>query len=80
MILITQRNQSGESRLEACIVIIGHFVVDVIAAIVDVVVVLIWTAHQSSSQYVEVWIRTVERVPVTYGRRVGARTEKTFIA
>jgi len=78
--LITQHYESGDSCLEACIVICGNFVVDGIVANVLVVVVPIWTAHQSSSQYVEVWIRAVERVPVTYGRRVGARTAKTFIA
>ena len=80
MILITQLNKSRESRLEACVVIIGYFVVDVIAAIVHVIVVLIWTAHQSSSQYVVVWTVTVECVPVTYGRRGWARTAKIFIA
>jgi hypothetical protein len=54
--------------------------VDVIGAIVHVVVVLIRTAHQSSREYVEVWIRTVECVPVACGRRVGARTARIFTA
>ena len=58
-----------------CTVHCGYFIVDWILAIVHVVVVLIWTAHQSSGEYVEVWIRTVECVPVTCGRRVGARNQ-----
>ena len=78
--LKTQLDESGESRLEACVVICGYFVLDVILATVLVVVVRIGTAHQSSSEYVVVWTRTVECVPVTYGRRVGARTKKIFIA
>jgi hypothetical protein len=53
--------------------------VDVIRAIVHVVVVFIWTAHQSSGEYVEVWIRAVECVPITCGRRGWARTANIFI-
>jgi hypothetical protein len=53
--------------------------VDVIRAIVHVVVVLIWTADQSSGEYVEVWIRAVECVPITCGRRGWARTANIFI-
>ena len=78
--LITQRDESGDSRLEGCVVICSYFVVDVIAANVLVVIVRIGTAHQSSSEYVVVCIRTVVSVPVTCGWRVGARTAKIFIA
>jgi len=80
LILKTQPDKSGDSRLETCIVICGYFVLDVILASVHVVVVLIWTAHQGSSEYVEVWTRTVECVPVTCGRPWTARTAKIFIA
>jgi hypothetical protein len=78
-VLKAQRDESGDSWLEACGVIYGNFVVDVILATVHEVVVLIWTAYQSSGEYVEVWIRAVERVPVTCGRRGWARTAKIFI-
>ena len=79
MSLITQRDESGDSRLEACVVIHGHFVVDVILAVVHVVVVLIWTAYQSTGEYVVVRFRAVKIVPITCGRLRWARTEKLFI-
>jgi uncharacterized membrane protein YdbT with pleckstrin-like domain len=66
--------------LEACVVICSNFVVDVIRAIVNVVVVLVWTAYQSSGEYVRVWIRAVEIVPVAWGRRKWARTARIIIA
>ena len=78
--LIAQRDESGDSCLEACVVIVRNFVVNGIVASVHIVVVLIWTAHQSSGEYVVVWIRAVECVPVTCGRRGWARTETIFIA
>ena len=61
-------------------VICGYFVLAVILASVNVAVVLIRTAHQSSGENVVVWTRTVECVPVTCGRRRWARTAKIFIA
>ena len=66
--------------MAACVVYCGNFVVDVMLAIVHVDVVRIWTAHQTSVEYVVVWIRTVEFLPVTYGRRGWARTAKICIA
>jgi len=80
LILKTQLDKSGDSRLEASIVICGYSGMNVILASVHEVVVLIWTAHQSSIEYVVVWTRTVECVPVTYGWPGRAQTAKIFIA
>ena len=78
--LKTQHYESGDSCLEACVVICSNFVLNGIVASVHVVVFLIWTSHQSSIEYVVVWIRAVECVPVTWGRCGWARTAKLFIA
>ena len=73
--LKAQNDESGDSRLEAYVVICGNFIVDGIVASVHGVVLLIRTAYESCGEDVVVRIRAASCAPVTYSHTTGGGQE-----
>ena len=59
---------SGHGRLKAGVVVGRHFVLDVIAAQIVVVVVLIGSADQRAGQQLRIRLSTVVRIPIARRR------------
>jgi hypothetical protein len=61
-----QINKCCHSGLERSINVTGYHVLDSFLAGVHIVVIAVWSTHQSTSECVEIWLCRAVCVPVTY--------------
>lgn len=75
-----QLSESGHGRLETCVVVQRHLVVDVLLPQVYVVVVLVRSANHRSVKNLWIGLGTPVCVPIAGGRSVRTRTANRSIS